>query len=64
TKLAGGNAPLSISLTAVTSLLSILIVPWAVAWSVSYFEVTGSHHRRKSRPHLDPVLPGCHPHET
>ena len=36
-KLAGGNAPLSISLTAVTSLLSILTVPLMVAFSVNYF---------------------------
>ena len=36
-KLAGGNAPLSISLTAVTSLLSILTVPLLVAFSVNHF---------------------------
>ena len=36
TKLAGGNAPLSISLTAVTSLLSILTVPLMVAFSVQH----------------------------
>ena len=36
-KLAGGNAPLSISLTAITSLLSILTVPLLVAFSVNYF---------------------------
>lgn len=36
-KLAGGNAPLSISLTAVTSLLSIITVPLLVAFSVSHF---------------------------
>lgn len=36
-KLAGGNVPLSISLTAVTSLLSILTVPFLVAFSVRYF---------------------------
>ncbi len=37
TKLAGGNAPLSISLTAVTSLLSIITVPLLVAFSVNHF---------------------------
>lgn len=37
TKLAGGNAPLSISLTAITSLLSIITVPILVALSVSHF---------------------------
>lgn len=37
TKLAGGNAPLSISLTAITSLLSILTVPFLVAFSVGHF---------------------------
>lgn len=36
-KLAGGNAPLSISLTAVTSLLSMITVPILVAWSVGHF---------------------------
>jgi len=36
-KMAGGNAPLSISLTAVTSLLSILTVPLVLAFSVNYF---------------------------
>ena len=36
-KLAGGNAPLSISLTAITSLLSILTVPLLVAFSVNHF---------------------------
>jgi BASS family bile acid:Na+ symporter len=36
-KLAGGNAPLSISLTAVTSLLSIITVPILVALSVKHF---------------------------
>ena len=36
-KMAGGNAPLSISLTAVTSLLSILTVPLILAFSVNYF---------------------------
>ena len=36
-KLAGGNAPLSISLTAVTSLLSIFTVPLLVAFSVNHF---------------------------
>ena len=36
-KLAGGNPPLSISLTAITSLLSILTVPILVAFSVGYF---------------------------
>lgn len=36
-KLAGGNAPLSISLTAITSLLSIITVPLLVAFSVNYF---------------------------
>ena len=37
TKLAGGNAPLSISLTAVASLLSIVTVPLLVAFSVNHF---------------------------
>lgn len=41
-RLANGTPSLSISLTAVTSLLSILIVPWMVAWSVAYFEVSES----------------------
>ncbi len=36
-KLAGGNAPLSISLTAITSLLSIITVPLLVAFSVTHF---------------------------
>ena len=36
-KLAGGNAPLSISLTAITSLLSILTVPLLVVFSVNHF---------------------------
>ena len=36
-KLAGGSAPLSISLTAVTSLLSIVTVPLLVAFSVGHF---------------------------
>ncbi len=36
-RLAGGNAPLSISLTASTSLLSILTVPLLVAFSVNHF---------------------------
>ena len=36
-KMAGGNAPLSISLTADTSLLSILTVPLILAFSVNYF---------------------------
>lgn len=36
-KMAGGNAPLSISLTAITSLLSILTVPLILAFSVNYF---------------------------
>jgi BASS family bile acid:Na+ symporter len=36
-RLAGGNAPLSISLTAVTSLLSIFTVPLLVAFSVNHF---------------------------
>ena len=36
-KLAGGNAPLSISLTAVTSLLSIVTVPILVSFSVVHF---------------------------
>ena len=40
TKLAGGNAPLSISLTAVTSLLSIVTVPLLVALSVNHFMAT------------------------
>ena len=37
TKIAGGNAPLSISLTAITSLLSILTVPLLAAFSVNHF---------------------------
>ena len=37
TKLAGGNTPLSISLTATTSLLSIVTVPCMVALSVRHF---------------------------
>lgn len=36
-RLAGGNAPLSISLTAITSLLSIVTVPILVALSVNHF---------------------------
>jgi len=36
-KFANGNVPLSISLTAVTSLLAIIIMPIAVALSVRYF---------------------------
>ena len=36
-RLAGGNAPLSISLTAITTLLSILTVPLLVAFSVNHF---------------------------
>ena len=36
-KLARGNAPLSISLTAITSLLSILTVPLLVAFSFNHF---------------------------
>lgn len=36
-RIAGGNAPLSISLTAITSLLSIVTVPFLVALSVSHF---------------------------
>ena len=36
-KIAGGNAPLSISLTAVTSLLSIFTVPLILAFSVNHF---------------------------
>ena len=36
-KMAGGNAPLSISLTAVTSLLSTITVPLILAFSVNYF---------------------------
>jgi BASS family bile acid:Na+ symporter len=37
TRLAGGRVPLSISLTAVTSLLSILTVPFLVALAVNHF---------------------------
>jgi len=37
TRLANGSPPLSISLTAVSSLLSILIVPFMVAWAVAFF---------------------------
>ena len=36
-KLANGNAPLSISLTALTSLLSMFTVPFLVAFSVGHF---------------------------
>lgn len=39
TRLANGAPPLSISLTAVSSLLSVLIVPWMVAWAVRYFGI-------------------------
>ncbi len=41
-KLAGGNAPLSISLTAITSLLSIITVPLLVAFSVNHFMGEGA----------------------
>lgn len=37
TRLAGGNTPLSISLTAITSLLSIVTVPFLVAFVVNHF---------------------------
>ena len=37
TRIAGGNTPLSISMTAVTSLLSVLTVPLLVAWSAAHF---------------------------
>jgi len=37
TRLAGGNTPLSISMTAVTSLLSVVTVPFFVAWSATHF---------------------------
>ena len=36
-RLAGGNAPLSISLTAITSLLSIVTVPILLSLSISHF---------------------------
>jgi len=36
-KLSGGDVALSVSLTAVISLLSILTVPFFAAWSVTYF---------------------------
>jgi BASS family bile acid:Na+ symporter len=39
TRLANGAPPLSISLTAVASLLSVLIVPWVVAWSIGHFNI-------------------------
>lgn len=42
TRLANGAPPLSISLTAVASLLSVLIVPWVVAWSISHFQIQQS----------------------
>lgn len=42
TRIANGVPPLSISLTAVSSLLSVLIVPWMVAWTVGYFGVDES----------------------
>lgn len=37
TRIARGNTPLSISMTAVTSLLSIVTVPLLVAWSARHF---------------------------
>mgnify|MGYP001950356132 CR=1 FL=1 len=37
TRLARGNTPMSISLTAITSLVSIISVPLLVAWSVNHF---------------------------
>ncbi len=37
TKLAGGELALSISLTAIVSLLSVITVPLMVAWSANYF---------------------------
>lgn len=40
--IAKGSRPLSISLTAVASLLSVLTVPFLVAWSVTHFGVTDS----------------------
>lgn len=42
TRIADGTPPLSISLTAVASLLSVLIVPVMVAWTVGYFQVEES----------------------
>ncbi|MEO0413401.1 MAG: bile acid:sodium symporter family protein [Verrucomicrobiota bacterium] len=42
TRLANGAPPLSISLTAVSSLLSVLTVPWLVAWSVNHFGLAES----------------------
>jgi len=42
TYMAKGSRPLSISLTAVASLLSVLTVPILVAWSVQHFGVEGS----------------------
>jgi len=40
--IAKGSRPLSISLTAVASLLSVLTVPFLVAWSVNHFGVADS----------------------
>ena len=37
TRIADGNIPLSISMTAVTSLLSVITVPLLVAWSANHF---------------------------
>lgn len=42
TRIADGTPPLSISLTAVASLLSVLIVPVMVAWTVGHFQVEES----------------------
>ncbi|MDA7916271.1 bile acid:sodium symporter [Verrucomicrobia bacterium] len=42
TRLANGAPPLSISLTAVASLLSVLIVPWVIAWSIGHFNIQQS----------------------
>ena len=51
-KMAGGNAPLSISLTAVTSLLSTITVPLILAFSVNYF-------MGDAAPPVDMTLLGC-----
>ncbi len=37
TKLAGGTLALSITLTAIVSLLSVITVPWFVGWSADHF---------------------------
>lgn len=36
-KIAGGNVPLSVSLTAVVTVISVITVPILISWSVGYF---------------------------